>query len=181
MVSVVVVFTIVKVKVACGVWVLTHSIGVDLEFDRVLDGMEERFAVMLKVKDGKDRSTSNESALLRIGNVHDVDIVVAVYLKLGVDVVPLGCGWQVHLNLGCRTSNRVLNARVANLGADENIRSKHELMVEIVGHLILGVLVPHGTNDGQTSVGGLEEQVVQVVTLSVSLLDGSESGALNAG
>jgi hypothetical protein len=54
-------------------------------------------------------------------------------------------------------------------------------VVKIVGHLILRVLVPHWAHNGQTSAGGLEEQVVHVVGLSVSLVDSSESSALNAG
>jgi len=160
--------------------VLAHSVRVDLETDGVVDGLEEGLAAVGEVEDGEDSATSDEGALFGIGNMHNVDVVVAVDLKLGVDVVPLLSGWEVDLDLGGGTVDGVLNAWVANLWADENVRSEHELMVQVEGHLVLGELVPHGTHDRQTSVGGLEEQVVHVVALSVSLLDSSKSGTLDA-
>ena len=68
---------------------LTHGVRVDFEADWVLDGLEERFAVISEVKDGQDGSTSHEGALLGVSNVHNMDIIMAIHLKLGVDIVPL--------------------------------------------------------------------------------------------
>jgi len=54
-------------------------------------------------------------------------------------------------------------------------------MVQVKGGQILGELVPHRADNGKTGSGGLEEQVVHVVTLSVSLLDSSLDNTLNTG
>ena len=158
---------------------LTHSVRVDLEADWVVDGLQERLAAVSEVKHGKDGSTSYKCALLGISNVHNMDIVMAVHLELGVDIVPLVLRWQVNLNFSGGASNRVLDARVADLRANKDVGSKHELMVKVIGHLVLRVLVPHWSHDGKTIAGGLEEQVVHVVCLSVPLLDGSKSSTLH--
>jgi hypothetical protein len=54
-------------------------------------------------------------------------------------------------------------------------------VVQVKGDLILRELVPHRADNGKTSLGGLEEQVVHVMSLSVSLLDGSTDGTLDTG
>ena len=150
-VPVVVVLTVVKVEVTSGVRVLEHGVSVDLETDWVLDSLEERLTAIVEVQNWKDRSTSDEGALLSVGDVHETDFIHAVDLKLRVHVVPLGGWWEIDLDLGGGTSDSVLDARVANLGADEDVRSEHELMVEIICQFILRVLVPHRADYGKTS------------------------------
>ena len=177
--SVVVVLTVIQVEVASGVWVSTEGISVDLEADGVVDGLEERLTAVSEVEDWEDGTASHEGALLGISDASDVDIVMGLNLELGVDIVPLGGGWEVDLDLGAATEKGVLDSGVANLGADEDIRSEHELVVQVVGHDILRELVPHGADDGETGLGGLEEEVVHVVSLGVSLVDGGEGSSLH--
>lgn len=178
--SVVVILAIVQVEVARGIWVIAQMVRVDLEADGVVNGLEKRQASVSEVKDGKDGSTSHKCALLLISNVHDMDVVMAFDLKLGVDVVPL-LGWrQIYLNFGSAAKESVLNRRVADFGANKDIVSEHELMVQVKGHLVLREFVEHWTHDGETIAGGLKEQVVHVVRLSIPLHDGVMSNALDA-
>lgn len=180
-VSVAVALTVVQVDVASGVRVGAHCVSVDLKTDGIFDGLSKRLSRVGEVQDWEDGTTSHEGTLFGISDLHDVDIITRVNLNLGVDVIPLGGGWQVDLDLGGGASNGVLDTRVADFRADKNVRSEHELMVQVKGDLILRELVPHRADDGETGLGGLEEQVVHVMSLSVSLLDGSTDGTLDAG
>ena len=178
--SVVVILTVVQVEVAGGVWVLMHRVRVDLEAHGIFDGLEKRLASVVEVKDGKDGSTSNERALLGVSNVHNMDVVVAVNLELRVDVVPLGLRRKVHINFGSSSKDGIFDTRVANLRAYKDVGSEHELMVQVIGHLILRELVEHRTHDRETIAGGLKEQVVHVVSLSIPLLDRGIGNTLHA-
>jgi len=89
--------------------VLTHGVGVDLKTDRVLNSLEERLGRLLEVKDGEDRATADPSALLSIANVLDEDVVVGGDLELGVDIVPLGSGWQINLDFGGAAGDGILH------------------------------------------------------------------------
>ena len=80
MVSVVVVLTVVQVKVAFGMGVLTHGVGVDFKTDGVLNGLKERFAGISEVQDGEDGSTANEGALLGVSDMHNGEFVLSVHL-----------------------------------------------------------------------------------------------------
>ena len=179
--SVVVVLTIIEVKVAAGLGVHSHLVRVDLETDGIINCLKQRFAIVVEVKDGEDSTTSDEGALLLITNWDDVDIVMSINLKLGVDIVPLRSGWEVDLNVGGATSDGVLSHGVADLGRHKDVGAPHELVVQVKGLAVLGELVPHGADDGETVLRGLEEQVVEVVGLGVPLLDGGKDGALDAG
>ena len=114
-VPVVVVLTVVEVEVAAGLGVLAHRVGVDLETDRVLDGLKERLSAIREVQHGQDGAAAHEGALLGVADVDDVDVVVGVDLELGVDVVPLRGGGKVNFDLGGAAGNGVLGARVADL------------------------------------------------------------------
>ena len=70
---------------------------------------------------------------------------------------------------------------MTDLRGNKDVFTEHELVVQVEGHFVTGELVPHGAHNRETSVGGLEEGVVEVVALSISLLDGSERSSLNAG
>ena len=178
--SVVVVLTIIEVKMAAGLGVHAHLVGVDLKTDWVINCLKQRLAVVMEVQDREDGAASHEGALLLVANWDDVHVVVGIHLQLGVDVVPLGSGREVDLDLGGAAGDGVLSHRVANLGRDKDVGAEHELVVQVEGLAVLGELVPHGADDGETVLRGLEEQVVQVVGLSVPLLDGGKDGALDA-
>ena len=110
-----------------------------------------------------------------------MDVVLGVHFKLGVDIVPLVGRWQIYFDLGGATSDAIFNFWATNLGADEDVRSEHELMVQVICQLIKRIFVPHWAHNGQASLGGLVEEVVHVVGLGVSLLDGSKDDTLHAG
>jgi len=114
-VPVVVVLTIIEIEVAAGLGVLAHRVGVDLETHWVLDGLKERLSAIREVQHGEDGATAHKGALLGVTDVDDVDVVVGVDLKLGVDVVPLRGGWKVDFDLGGAAGNGVLGARVTDL------------------------------------------------------------------
>ena len=108
-VSIVVVLTVIEIQVTAGLGVLAHGVGVNLEADWVLNSLEERLSRLLEVKDGEDRATADPSALLSITNVLDEDVVVGGDLELGVDIVPLGSGWQINLDFGGAAGDGVLH------------------------------------------------------------------------
>ena len=180
-VSIVVVLTVIEIQVTAGLRVHAHGVGVDLKADWVLNSLEERLSRLLEVKDGKDRATTDPCALFGIADVLDEDVVVGGDLKLGVDIVPLGSGWQINLDLGCATGDGILHRWSANLGGDKDVWAEHELVAQVESLAILRELHPHRAHDGETSLSGLVEQVVHVVRLSVSLLNSSEDGPLDAG
>jgi hypothetical protein len=160
---------------------ITHCVGVDFETDGVLNSLKEGFGGISEVQDGEDGATANKGALLGVSDVHNSELVLGVHLELGVHIVPLGGRWEVDLDFGGAAEDSVLNARVTDLGGNKDVLTEHELVVQVEGHLVTRELVPHGADNGKTSVGGLEEGVVEVVALSISLLDGSEGSSLNAG
>ena len=75
MMSVVVVLSIIQVEVTGGVRNLTHGVDVDLETDGVIDRLEKGSSAINKVEDGEDGATSDEGALLGIGNTSDVNFI----------------------------------------------------------------------------------------------------------
>ena len=91
----------------------------------------------------------------------------------------MGSWWEVDFDICGGTEESVLNAWGSDLGADKNVRSEHELVVQVIGHLVKRELHEHGTDNGETSLRGLEEEVVHVMCLSVSLLDGSKDSLLD--
>lgn len=105
---------------------LAHGVSVDIETDGLGDGVSERLDVVAKVEHGEDGSASDEGTLLGVSNVDDVDVVVGVDLELGVDVVPLGGRGKVDLDFGGGTVDGVLDARVADLGADQDILTERD-------------------------------------------------------
>ena len=178
-VSVVVVLASIEVKMAGSYWVVEQSVGVDLKADWVLDGLAQGLTRVSEVQDGEDSATTDEGALLLVADWHDASGVERLHLELGVDVVPLASRWQVDRDVGRGSSDGVLDVWVADLGGDEDVVAEHELMVQVESQLILWELVPHRTNDGDTSLRGLKEGVVEIVGLSISLLDGSKDDALH--
>ena len=91
----------------------------------------------------------------------------------------MGSWWEVDFDICGGTEESVLNAWGSDLGANKNVRSEHELVVQVIGHLVKRELHEHGTDNGETSLRGLEEEVVHVMCLSVSLLDGSKDSLLD--
>ena len=75
MMSVVVVLSIIQVEVTGGVRNLTHGVNVDFEADGIVDGLKEGSSAINKVEDGEDGATSDEGALLGIGNTSDVNFI----------------------------------------------------------------------------------------------------------
>ena len=108
-VSIVVVLTVIEIQVTAGLGVLAHGVGVDLKTDRVLNSLEERLSRLLEVKDGEDRATADPSALLSIADVLDENVIVGGDLEFRVDIVPLGSGWQINLDLSGAAGNGVLH------------------------------------------------------------------------
>lgn len=127
--SVIVGFTVIQVKVAFSLGVFAHSVAVDFEANGVFNGMKKRLAGVIKVEDGQDGATTNESSLFRVSDFHYSDIVLCVHFKLRVHIVPLRGWWQVNFNLGCGTKDGILDARVTNLGGNKDVFAEHELVV----------------------------------------------------
>ena len=92
-VSVIMGFTIIQVKVALSLGVIAHCVTINFETDRVLNGMKKRLAVVVEVEDGQNCTTADESSLFTVSDSHYRDIVLCIHFKLGVHVVPLGGWW----------------------------------------------------------------------------------------
>ena len=74
----------------------------------------------------------------------------------------------------------LIGSRCLCLGRDQELVSKHKLLEESLGHVVLRELVEHGSkNRGALLVRDFESRV-EVVGLSVSLVDSVENYLLDA-
>ena len=74
----------------------------------------------------------------------------------------------------------LIGSRCLCLGRDQELVSKHELLEESLGHFVLRELVEHGSKHRGTLLVRDFESRVEVVGLSVSLVDSVENYLLDA-
>ena len=127
--------------------------------------------VFWHVKHREDCSAPHEGALLLISDVNSLEAIDVRHRVLGVEVVPLFVRREVDLDWRCATEMGHVRSWLANLWCYKDVRSKHELVIEVKRVNILWEFVPHRADDWCSVGGGLEEQVVEVVNLLISLMN----------
>ena len=99
---------------------------------------------------------------------------------LRVEIVPFLIRWKVDLHWGGASLLSHVRSWLADLWGDKDVATKHELEIEVKSVHILWEFIPHWADDRGTMCGSLEEKVIKVVDLFVSLMDGLSDDVLNA-